>query len=71
MEHALKDFVCHDHQCLASECGCLELERKRTCPKCGCAYNYLSGQRYCVVCDFSGILTLADPDEPSVNEERS
>jgi hypothetical protein len=46
-EHAFKDYVCHTHQCLASECGCLEDERARRCPHCGLVGFILSRQKYC------------------------
>ena len=51
-EHALKDYVCYKHQCLASKCGCLEDEQEASCPRCGMRYQYFGGQHYCPECDF-------------------
>lgn len=48
--HWVHDFVCDDHQCLASECGCLE-ERQRTHHSlCGTKLAYFDGS-YCPLCE--------------------
>ena len=51
-EHAFKDYVCHTHQTLASECGCLEAERAIHCPRCGLDYQVLCGQHICLCCEY-------------------
>lgn len=33
--HWVQDYPCHDHQCEASRCGCLEEKRRTHCFTCG------------------------------------
>lgn len=44
------DYVCHDHQCLANKCGCLEEAQRITRQRCGLPMMSDGHQLVCPIC---------------------
>jgi len=48
------DYICHDHQCLASECGCLDELLRKICPVHEVEMVSTAMGMYCPYCEFPG-----------------
>jgi hypothetical protein len=65
--HWISDYTCHTHQCLASECDCLEEERRTHHFLCGSQLVFYSGDYSCPLCDIAAMeieLELENPTPP-------